>query len=42
MVPDRDLVVVTQASFSSATSDFAPGDTALNQVLYSLIAPAFG
>jgi CubicO group peptidase (beta-lactamase class C family) len=41
VVPDRDLVVVTQASFSSATSDFAPGDTALNQVLDSLIAPAF-
>jgi CubicO group peptidase (beta-lactamase class C family) len=42
VVPDRDLVVVTQASFSSATSDFAPGDTALNDALDSLIVPAFG
>lgn len=41
VVPDRDLVVVTQADFSSATSDFASGDTALNHALGSLIAPVF-
>jgi len=42
VVPDRDLVVVTQANFTSTTADFAPGDTALNDALNSLIAPAFG
>ena len=42
VVPDRDLVVVTQADFTSTTSDFAPGDTAVNDALNSLIAPAFG
>lgn len=42
VVPDRDLVVVTQASFTSATRDFAPGDTAVNEAFISLIAPAFG
>ena len=44
VVPDRDLVVVTQADFASTstTSDFAPGDTAVNDALNSLIAPAFG
>lgn len=42
VVPDRDLVVVTQADFTYTTSDFAPGDTAVNDALKSLIAPAFG
>lgn len=42
VVPDRDLVVVTQADFTYTTSDFARGDTAVNDALKSLIAPAFG
>jgi CubicO group peptidase (beta-lactamase class C family) len=41
VVPNRDLVVVTQANFTSTTRDFAPGDTAVNDALNSLIAPAF-
>jgi CubicO group peptidase (beta-lactamase class C family) len=41
VVPDRDLVVVTQANFTSATNDWAPGDTAVNDAFISLIAPAF-
>lgn len=41
VVPNRDLVVVTQANFTSTTRDFAPGDTAVNDALISLIAPAF-
>ena len=41
VVPDRDLVVVTQANFSSRTADWAPGDTAVNDAFTSLIAPAF-
>lgn len=41
VVPDRDLVVVTQANFTSATNDWAPGDTALNNAFDSLIATAF-
>ena len=41
VVPDRDLVVVTQANFSSATRDWAPGDAAVNDAFASLIAPAF-
>lgn len=42
VVPNRDLVVVTQASFTSPSADFAPGDTALNDAIVSLVAPAFG
>jgi CubicO group peptidase (beta-lactamase class C family) len=41
VVPDRDLVVVTQADFTSPTRDWAPGDTALNEAFTSLIGPAF-
>ena len=39
VVPNRSLVVVTQANFASATRDWAPGDTALNDAFNSLIAP---
>lgn len=41
VVPSRDLVVVTQANFTSQTRDWAPGDTAVNDAFTSLIAPAF-
>ena len=41
VVPSRDLVVVTQADFTSRTRDWAPGDTAVNDAFTSLIAPAF-
>ena len=41
VVPDRDLVVVTQANFTSRTRDWAPGDAAVNDAFVSLIAPAF-
>ncbi len=41
VVPDRDLVVVTQARFAASSDDWAPGDTAVNEALSSLIAPAF-
>ncbi len=41
VVPNRDLVVVTQADFTSPTRDWAPGDTAVNDAFTSLIAPAF-
>ncbi|MET0887954.1 MAG: serine hydrolase [Mycetocola sp.] len=40
VVPNRDLVVVTQASFTSRGGDWAPGDTAVNDAFNSLIAPA--
>jgi CubicO group peptidase (beta-lactamase class C family) len=41
VVPSRDLVVVTQADFTSRTRDWAPGDTTVNDAFTSLIAPAF-
>ena len=41
VVPNRDLVVVTQAHFTSPTRDWATGDTAVNDAFTSLIAPAF-
>lgn len=40
VVPNRELVVVTQANFTSRTRDWAPGDTAVNDAFTSLIAPA--
>ncbi|TYL52885.1 serine hydrolase domain-containing protein [Agromyces mariniharenae] len=40
VVPARDLVVVTQANLVSATRDWAPVDTAINDAIVSLIAPA--
>lgn len=39
VVLNRDLVVVTQASFTSPSADFAPGDTALNDAIVSRSRP---